>query len=194
MIRELMYRVGIEIKRINPRPMILFVKENSKKNLIGVEIGTFRGYSAKSIMKTLSIKKLYCIDPYIEDYGDDNPYRSLSEAEEEAKNMLSKYKEVEFIKKTSDKAIKDIPDNLDFVYIDGNHDYKFVKRDIKNYFKKLKVGGVLGGHDFYNGLNPEHDGVVRAVLDIFKKHKLYIHYPDWWIIKSKEVKGNEKRI
>ena len=56
-----------------------------------------------------------------------------------------------------------------------------------HYWKKLKIGGFLGGHDFYNGLCPEHDGVVKAVLEFVSKNnlKLYVNHPDFWIIKER---------
>ena len=47
----------------------------------------------------------------------------------------------------SEDAVDDIPEKLDFVYIDGNHAYEYVKKDIGLYYPKLKKGGVIGGHD-----------------------------------------------
>lgn len=35
---------------------------------------------------------------------------------------------------------------FDFIYIDGNHQYKFVKYDIENYFKLLNKSGYLIGY------------------------------------------------
>ena len=82
---------------------------------------------------------------------------------------------------------KNIPDNLDFVYIDGNHQYEFVAKDIKTYYPKLKKGGVLGGHDMYNGFCSEHNGVVQAVAEFAIKNNLQlcVELPDWWVIKGR---------
>ena len=58
---------------------------------------------------------------------------------------------IQFIKLTSEQAIRLsclIPNDLDFVYIDGNHDYDYVKKDLELYYPKLKGGGVLGGDNF----------------------------------------------
>ena len=48
MIPRILYDLGIEIKRNYPRPMIRYIKDTLKDNLIGVEIGTFRGFNSKS--------------------------------------------------------------------------------------------------------------------------------------------------
>ena len=63
----------------------------------------------------------------------------------------------------------------------------FLKKDMKEYYKKLKIGGVLAGHDIQNGHCPEHDGVTRAFVEfvIEKNLKPYILAPDWWLIKGK---------
>jgi len=84
-------------------------------------------------------------------------------------------------------AISDIPDNVDFVYIDGNHKYEYVKQDMEMYYKKVKKGGVLGGHDIYNEFCPEHNGIVRAFVEFMANKKNYfIQCPDWWIVKGGE--------
>ena len=47
------------------------------------------------------------------------------------------------------KAIKDFEDNsLDFVYIDGNHDFVHFTNDMYWWSKKVRVGGIVSGHDY----------------------------------------------
>jgi hypothetical protein len=83
-------------------------------------------------------------------------------------------------------AAEDIPDNLDFVYIDGNHKYEFVKQDIEAYYPKIKIGGVIGGHDIDNGTCPNHSGLTKAVLEFVIKHNLELQIGgnDWWAFKK----------
>ena len=38
--------------------------------------------------------------------------------------------------------------SLDFVFVDANHEYKFVKQDISLWLPKVKIGGTLAGHDY----------------------------------------------
>ena len=52
-----------------------------------------------------------------------------------------------------------IPPGLDFVYIDALHDYESVKRDIQDWFPKLRSEGILCGHDYNEG----NEGTIQAV-------------------------------
>ena len=104
-------------------------------------------------------------------------------------------------------AVKDFDDeSLDFVYIDGNHLYPAVKKDIDLWWPKVKAGGVMGGHDYdivsssHNidtylytfRVNGIHYGVVKAVNDFADKHMLSINAEaatynnayDWWVHKD----------
>ena len=53
--------------------------------------------------------------------------------------------------------------SLDFVYIDANHAYEYVKQDIELWLPKIKCGGTLAGHD-YN----VWEGVNKAVHEKFQ--------------------------
>jgi len=176
-------------KIINPehfmRPMISdFLKKENKKDLIGVEIGTASGDNAKCLLKTLSIKKLYLIDPWIE-YSEDGKLKNYNKNEQKCRKRLSQWiDKIVYVKKYSEDAVGYLPDNVDFIYIDGNHQYEFVKKDIELYYPKVKAGGVLGGDDFCGNFI----GVVRAVLEFVDKNnlKLQSRINDWWIVKPKE--------
>jgi predicted O-methyltransferase YrrM len=49
----------------------------------------------------------------------------------------------------SSQAAKLFPDgSLDFIYIDANHKYDYVKEDIELWWPKLKSGGMISGHDY----------------------------------------------
>jgi len=174
---------GMQLIRAYPRP---FERHGLKgNNLIGAEIGVYRGKHAKSMLDTEKIKKLYLIDPY-EKYSETNDLKDLKETREKAYNLL-KDEEVEFIYKKSEEVIKDIPDDLDFIYIDGAHDYDNIKKDIENYWNKVKVGGIFGGHDFGKTWKEEDkNGVLKAVMEFVNKYglKLYVEYRDWWVIKE----------
>ena len=59
---------------------------------------------------------------------------------------------------------KDFEDgSIDFCFIDANHTYEFVKKDIEAFLPKMKPGGVMAGHDY----NMSHPGVIRAVNEMF---------------------------
>lgn len=53
--------------------------------------------------------------------------------------------------------------SLDFVFIDADHSYESIMADIAAWHRKVKGGGVIGGHDFV----PYYSGVIRAVREVF---------------------------
>jgi len=56
-----------------------------------------------------------------------------------------------------------IPNNsVDLVFIDGNHSYEYVYKDIVKYSPKLRPTGLLTGHDI------DYPGVNRAVKELVK--------------------------
>lgn len=173
------------------RPPIEYIKEHLKGELVGVEIGVFKGENAENILENLPIKKLYLIDPYIgyDNYSDSlkgfdekTPTTSLTEAKKIAEKRLVKHKDkIIWINKKSYEARNDVPNNLDFVYIDGNHLYDYVKADIENYWPKVRKGGILGGNDYIT-----YKGVKEAVDKFIKEEKLLMFNfkkYDWWVIK-----------
>jgi len=161
-----------------PRPMVEAVKEKfGRKKLLGIEIGVAYGENAENILSLLNIKKLYLIDPY-QPYTDpkcQDPRKILPQV----KKSLARNNTVFIIKKSSE-AINDVPE-VDFVYIDGNHNYEFVKQDIELYYDKVRPGGIIGGHDF----SAECLGVCKAVMEFAQKKNLKLNgrKEDWWIIK-----------
>jgi len=151
--------------------------------LIGVEIGVCSGKHADAMLHNLNINKLYLIDPYIYYDGISNVF-DFNKCEINAKKLLKPFKnKIEFIKEYSEDAIIRIPDNVDFVYIDGNHNYEYVMKDIVLYWDKIKKGGILGGHDF----STDFPDVINAVLKFTLKNNLKLKghtwSNDWFVIK-----------
>lgn len=86
---------------------------------------------------------------------------------------------INIIRKPSTEAAKDYADNsLDFVFIDADHEYESVVEDINAWHPKVKIGGVLAGHDYH--LN--HPGVIRAVNELLKTRIILLI--SWKYIKS----------
>jgi len=173
-------KIKYAINRITPykiaRPMIKYLYNGRKKDLCAVEIGTHRGENAYNIMKLLPIKKLWLVDPYL-------PKEEHKKHYNKANKILKKWSDkIQFYVNTSEDAAQFFRhDSLDFCYIDGDHSYEAVKKDIKLYYPKIVKGGVLGGHDFCGSC----PGVCRAVIEFVDKNKLKLNSwdKDWWIIK-----------
>lgn len=98
------------------------------------------------------------------------------------------------LKMDSAQAASQFLDNsLDFVFIDADHRYTPFKLDLTNYFARVRLGGILCGHDcngYYSNMNSSerqivqqhaeedyyvhrHNGIIKALYEVFNdKHKL----------------------
>jgi predicted O-methyltransferase YrrM len=50
---------------------------------------------------------------------------------------------------------------MDFVFVDGAHNYDYVKNDSEKGWSILRSGGIIAWHDF----RPQDPGVVRYLLN-----------------------------
>lgn len=159
---------------------------------VGAEIGTREGYFAEKICKAGLM--LYAIDPWrnYDGYFGEGAFKNEVDANlKSAKKLLKPFKH-KIVKKMSLDALKDFEDNsLDFVYIDGNHDFRYVADDLYEWTKKVKPGGTIAGHDYFYCRPREFDNIhVKYVVDAFTK---CYNINNWYVIGRKETIKGEKR-
>jgi hypothetical protein len=161
------------------RPAILYLAEQHKTGLVGAEIGVDEGINAESIFKTLSIKRLYLIDPYIDFVCNGLTYHQEGKAAIAQRRLGAYGTRKIFIRRPSNQARYRVKELLDFVYIDANHDYDYVRQDIETWALALKEGGLLCGHDF----SADYPGVIKAVIEfaVSSGLQLMTRANDWWI-------------
>lgn len=162
----------------------------------GAEIGVADGRYAEILCATIPGLEYYGIDVWAKYDGnwrsDEYQDKAFAEATEKISQYIRSGKAF-LIKNTSlsaSLAFKD--DSLDFVFIDGAHDFDNVMLDIIIWSKKVKKGGIVAGHDYYqfNG------GVIPAVNAYIEAHKIDLNLtlkdesghkddvcPCWWFIK-----------
>lgn len=74
------------------------------------------------------------------------------------------------LRMASEKASSLFEDGtVDFVFLDGDHGYESVRRDLRCWFPKVKRCGLLGGHDY---VREEYPGVRRAVDEFLAEQEL----------------------
>jgi predicted O-methyltransferase YrrM len=169
--------------------MVLFAKRHfvGRQDLRSIEIGVAAGDNALSILRELPIERLFLIDPYIP-YEDWWGHADYSADYAIAHTKLAEYPQVVWLRKTSESAIREFRNEgaVDFVYIDGDHSYESVKKDITLYYPLIRKNGLIGGHDY----TPYYETVMRAVNEFAEGAKLELHkvFPDWWFIVSHAIK------
>lgn len=166
------------------------------KNLtgIGAEIGVAYGENANAILEKWRGSGMFLVDPWNREkcgeYIDGSASIDFDGAYNYCISLVSRYPgRTIVLRKTSDEALRDIPDGfLDFAYIDGNHHDPQVSRDINGWFKKVKSGGILGGHDYYDLDTDHYKCDVKSAVDRFVKNRgLWLHTTtedqldmSWW--------------
>lgn len=130
----------------------------------GVEIGVDNGGYSETLLKANPKLFLTSVDPWANDAyepgisGIDYRQSYFNQCYRTAKKRLAPYN-CQIVRKASMEAVKNFKDNsLDFVYIDGNHDFANVVNDIHQWQKKVRSGGIVAGHDyaFFSGGKRNH--------------------------------------
>ena len=154
------------------------INENNFKNC--AEIGIGYGFHAKQILDTCDVSMLYLIDPMVY-YPNDGfatdvmKYGGFEKLVSNINKYLYPYKNnYTWLRQPSLSITEEqIPDNyLDAVFIDGDHSYEAVIKDLPFWWKKLRVGGWLLGDD-YASCCP---GTTKAVDEFAATNNLRIEF------------------
>lgn len=159
-----------------------FVSSLIKPGDVGAEIGVCAGVFAYHVLLPAAPSKLYLIDPWqyglqadieIEITTENQIQRDAQYYEVSA--LFNPFENVEIVRAKSEDAVTLFPDHyFDYVYIDGEHSYAAVERDLNNYFPKVKIGGYIIGDDY------GWSGIKEAVQDFLTRHSdevFWMHDP-----------------
>lgn len=151
---------------------------------IGAEIGVQTGYNALNIFESGWSGELVCIDNWVRPY-------EFNEARERLKE-----KRATFIQHDSSEAASLIGNaTLDFVFIDAGHAYEEVKRDYEAWFPKVRVGGIVSGHDYAPATHKNDCDGVRVFIEELMANNPEIEMnfttDDFYVGDDKNIQGNE---
>ena len=144
------------------------IRDNNFKTV--VELGVFDGKNLFYLAKKFPNTQFIGIDLW--QYFPTNrvirlPLNSQEEWDTLYNSLLKKSAELNNLKLIRGHSSKDSrtfkDGSVDFVFIDANHDYQFVKDDILAWLPKISKNGLIGGHDYSLGWL----GVIKAVTEIF---------------------------
>lgn len=158
---------------INKNDIYLLLKMLKKKGAIKrvLEIGTWKGYSAKLWVEAFNPEKLATVeidsmkrDAIILPEPQYEYYWGCNSHEESVKN----------------KIYETFDGEIDFLFIDGDHTYGGVRKDWEFYSPLVRSGGVIVLHDnLYSAPNVEVDKLWNEIKGDY----------DWVEIKSKGSTG-----
>jgi hypothetical protein len=148
----------------------------------GAEVGVERGYFSEELLQ--AGLNVYSIDPWIHcpDWRYQHGQKKMDKIKADAWERLGKYPNSKIIHKTSMMALEEFEnESLDFVYIDGNHEFRYVAEDIYEWTKKVRKGGVVAGHDYFTPT----DKTVCAVAPILHAYVAWFNIETWYVLGSK---------
>ena len=155
-----------------------FYEMVSKKNYTDfVEVGVWKGHSLVYLGKLLNNKKvnISAVDLWDETYKYESGRFSehkkhvleIFRTNVKKANLNNVIKEIKELSWEGSKHFEDA--SVDFVFIDADHSYDSVVKDINSWLPKIRKGGMISGHDYFNPC-----GVKKAVDKRFgKKVKTY---------------------
>jgi predicted O-methyltransferase YrrM len=132
-----------------------------------VEVGCWMGKSAVFMAEMIkqSGKKIHFFAVDIWEDFEQEGQTHCAPYGEFLKNMAPLKEFIHIIKADSAKAAELFDDNsIDFLFIDANHQYEYVKSDINSWMSKVR--GVMAGHDY------DWPGVKQAVTELLPDHRV----------------------
>lgn len=155
------YSIGLDA---HYKPLAQLINDRHYKTVI--EVGTAYAGNALHLLQTTEIEKLTCIDPYLfypamPGFVCQEEYDTLFKF---ATDRLSPWPHAEILRITS-KAVMELIESADIVFLDGSHDYSDVSWECENYAGLINPGGVLSGHDYniFDGVNKAVDEFSRKI-------------------------------
>ena len=153
-----------------------------KPNDVCVEVGVWKGDLSRQIAQTQA-SEIYLVDPWqsINDVPGrlhNTEQEKLDEIYKKVRRRFSFDDRIRVVRKFSVGASLDFYDeSIDWIYIDGNHSYEFVKEDLNSWWPKIKPGGFVCGDDYMDGKHQVEKlkfGVIPAVDEFREQNKLGI--------------------
>lgn len=145
----------------------------TRKPRVIVELGVMFGHSFFTFAQAVKDQGigsiLYGVDNWVGDahvgqYGDE-VFNLVEQTAKEAYGDL----DIRLIRGDFEEAAGKIRHKIDFLHIDGSHDYESVSKDWQTYSKKLREGAMVLFHD----IDVEGFGVRRLYEEIKQAH------PEW---------------
>lgn len=146
---------------------------------IFVECGAWLGKSSSYLCDISKDRiNIFIVDTWKGSINEIDTNHSLAKSNDVYQLFLENMGNRKFSSIISDgaEAANKFEDNsCDVVFIDMEHTYAAVKRDIAAWLPKVKIGGYISGHDYGNGWHE----VVKAVDEFFPKDTLIANNSCW---------------
>jgi len=167
-----------------PRPSAYKIKADAT---MLCEVGVHKGWNAKVLLEMRPSAKIVLIDDLNPTYPTlkvlENPLTPNQRDQwifRLGVELSPVYNRIKYYFEDSLTAVKRFEDNtFDYVYLDNTRDVEQIAEQMRQWFTKVKPGGVLAG----SGINCNcHEDMIKALNKVFGG-KFESFTPDWWVIK-----------
>lgn len=144
-----------------------WLEDRAKEMKSVVEIGCWKGRSARALLDGCP-GKVWCVDHFKgnADATFSTPERvGREKVYEKFMENVGHYPNLEIMKMSSEDAAEMFKTDTDMVFIDGNHSYDAIKRDIELWLPKCKK--LICGHDYNEVWKAVHD-VLGKITGIYE--------------------------
>lgn len=166
-----------------------------REDCIGIELGVAKGGYSKLLMESGKFKFFFGVDMYSDNHNTEEYIHALKNV-----GIYSQYKLFRMTFKDALNLFAD--ESLDFVYIDGYaHTGEDGSEAIFDWAKKVKIGGVIAGHDYHEDwplvIDAVNDFVIRSEFELnVTEVSVNPHgndkYPSWIVVKTGPSKCEAK--
>ena len=139
------------------------------KNSICAEVGILEGYFSEEILKSVQPKKFHLIE--INEFF-------VNDVMERLKPLAQPGQIIPHVGNSYD-LLEEFEDNyFDWIYIDGNHTYEYVKKELLVAKRKVKTEGLILLNDYllYDHINKYRMGVIDATNEFCLEHEYELVY------------------
>jgi len=173
---------------------------------VGAEVGVRVGAFSAHLLANSRLERLYSIDPWSDDQSVTMAYTAsmftrdgrMERFYDEAVRTLAGFGDrSRIMRETSLSAVDKFKDGeLDFLYLDASHLFTGFALDMIRWWPKVRVGGVMAGHDYIrkrtyqvayvvNGFCMEHLQDLMLTEDDTDTDGRPA--PSWWFVKKAKV-------
>lgn len=148
----------------NEKQVLFHFARRLPRGSMAAEIGSYHGASSCCLASGIrsSEGRVWCIDTWMNDAVSDG----RSDVFPVWQQSTSRFNEVlSVVRGYSHEVVEQVPNELAMLFVDGDHSYEGVKRDLLLYLPKLREGGILVMHDW------GHEAVRRAAEQFVHPHE-----------------------
>lgn len=143
------------------RSRIHSVLNHFPRHTVGAEVGVRKAVFSVQMLRVVKPAHLHLIDPWQREFdgvshpapfGQNRSQQQLDAMADQVRKKLAgpiRNGIVTIHRGMSEDILSSFPDgSLDWIYIDGDHRYEFVKTDLELSRVKVRPGGIIAGDDY----------------------------------------------